>query len=71
MAKQYLTDGITESSDKLPRILWVGRKPTDEEIDAKYAELLPEEYEEVGFVNWHIEEFDGFEHTVELKKKKK
>lgn len=66
--KQYITKGITESGDDLPVVLWKGRKPKNEEVDAKYRELLPEEYEEVGFVNWDIETFSGFEHVVELKK---
>jgi hypothetical protein len=65
--KQWLTTGQTESCDKLPSILWKGRKPTSEEIDAKYKELLPDEYSEVGFVNWDLDVFDGFEDVVELK----
>jgi len=64
-SKTYVTKGITESSDDLPMILWKGRKPTDEEVDAKYQELLPEEYEDVGFVNWELELFDA--EVVELK----
>jgi hypothetical protein len=63
----YLTTGLTESSDKIPSVLWKGRKPTHEEVDAKYKELLPYEYEEVGFVNWDIERFNGFDEVVELK----
>ncbi|MBD9542194.1 hypothetical protein IB276_22375 [Ensifer sp. ENS04] len=48
---KQVTYGQTESADDLPVLIW-GHEPSTEEIDAKYRELLPQEYEEVGFVNW-------------------
>lgn len=38
----YATHGHTESGDALPIVLW-DSKPKDEEVQAKYAELLPGE----------------------------
>lgn len=49
--RKHVTYGRTESGDDLPVLIWP-KSPTDEEVDAKYRELLPTEYEEVGFVNW-------------------
>lgn len=50
----WVTYGHTESHDDLPVVIW-HHKPTDEEIDEYYASILPEEYEEVGFVNWTLD----------------
>lgn len=56
MAKKkiWATTGRTESGDDLEILLW-DHKPTDKEVDAYYRESLPEEYEEVGFVNHQTE----------------
>lgn len=50
----WITYGKTESSDDLPLVSWK-QKPSDDMVEAKYKELLPEEYEEVGFVNWKLD----------------
>lgn len=50
----YVTYGITESGDDIGVIIW-RHPPTVDEVDAAYREIWPEEYEEVGFVNWKLE----------------
>ena len=49
----WVSFGKTESSDDLPVIMWDG-KPTRRMVDKTYKELLPDEYSEVGFVNWSL-----------------
>lgn len=58
-----VTYGRTESGDDLPVLLWK-YYPSNEDINIKYKELLPAEFEEIdsegtnwapGFVNWNIE----------------
>lgn len=46
----FVTYGKTESGDDLPLLVWRSR-PHEETVDAKYRKMLPDEYEEVGFVN--------------------
>jgi hypothetical protein len=53
----YVSFGKTESSDDLPLLMWDG-EPSDEMVDAAYRELLPDEYEEVGFVSWTVAPLD-------------
>jgi hypothetical protein len=50
----WVTYGTTESCDALPVLIWF-EEPPDAEVEATYRERLPQEYEEVGFVNWRRE----------------
>lgn len=54
-AYKWATFGRTESGDCLGITLW-DHHPEAKEVDEYYAKILPEEYSEVGFVNWRVEE---------------
>ena len=51
--KIYVTHGTTESGDVLQLLLWA-HNPTDEMVEDAYREMYPEEFKEIGFVNWDI-----------------
>jgi hypothetical protein len=53
-AETWVTYGNTESGDDLKVVVW-RHEPTKEEVNAVYREIHPEEYEEVGFVNWKLD----------------
>lgn len=50
----YVTYGTTESGDDLQVIVW-DCCPTDSEVNEAYSAIYPEEYSEVGFVNWSVQ----------------
>jgi hypothetical protein len=50
----WVSYGKTESGDDLTILLWDVR-PTMAEVDTVYEEIYPEEYDEVGFVNFNID----------------
>lgn len=52
----WVTYGRTESGDGLPVLFWGDKEPTAQQIDEAYYGLLPEEYDEVGFVSWTKDE---------------
>jgi hypothetical protein len=49
--KGWVTTGRTESGDDLAILFW-DCKPTQKQGDAAYKTIYPDEYSEVGFVNW-------------------
>lgn len=49
----YVTYGTTESGDALQLLLW-DHNPTDEMVEDAYRDMYPEEFEQIGFVNWDI-----------------
>ena len=59
----WVTYGRTESDDDLQVFLWK-TKPTGEMIDEKYSKLNATEFEEVGYVNWVLEEITS-EYIIE------
>lgn len=54
---KWASHGRTESGDDLPIVLW-DHPPGDEEVDAWYENWSPEEYSEVGFVLWTVDEVE-------------
>ena len=51
----WVVFGRTESGDDLPILLFKS-KPSKDRVNAEYREMLPEEYEEIGFVHWQLDE---------------
>ncbi len=50
----WITYGTTESGDDLEVLLW-DYQPTPRDVEDKYRKIYPDEYEEVGFVNFKID----------------
>lgn len=48
----WIVDGHTESSDHFCEVF--AYEPTEEQVDAHLAAVMPEEYEEVGFTHWEL-----------------
>lgn len=53
--KIFATYGSTESGDDLPVLLWK-EEPSKDAVNDVYRSILPEEYDEVGFVCWKVME---------------
>jgi hypothetical protein len=51
-----VTYGETNSCDDLVDIYW-DYIPTLTEVDDEYRKLYPNEYDEVGFVNWKMHQY--------------
>lgn len=54
--KTWVVTWVTESGDRGVFAIQSERKPPKDQIDAILYRMMPTEYEEVGFVDWEIEE---------------
>jgi len=57
MTKLFATYGRTESGDDIPVLLF-DKRPTEDEVHARYRDLLPQEYDDDCPVSYSVDTVD-------------